>query len=218
MPGQQPRFEPWANFYVTTSAAAATLLGLFVRGDHSRCPARAQGQGKYQDLPHAHRDLFQQRAADERAPNCSQPTRLSAVTCICREAIAGLGYTGSLAVRRGAASAYYVQPSDLFPYVVGRGVDPSDQPAASSCGRHAPGLPCHRGTTGSQLRLLVTRTSAPWSARTPTDRRPGPRRSLPLASAGRACRQAGPGPHVSLAPRAVRGYLRKGTYAGTDCR
>ena len=45
-------------------------------------------------------------------------TRLSAVTCICLEGIAGIGYSGSLAIRRGAGGASYVQRSDLYPYVV----------------------------------------------------------------------------------------------------
>ena len=42
-------------------------------------------------------------------------TRLTAVICICLEGIAGLGYSGFLAIRRGAG---YYQRSDLFPYVV----------------------------------------------------------------------------------------------------
>jgi hypothetical protein len=48
-------------------------------------------------------------------PNLS---RLSAVICICHAGIAGLGYTGSLAIRRGAGSAFYAQRSDLFSYVL----------------------------------------------------------------------------------------------------
>jgi hypothetical protein len=42
-------------------------------------------------------------------------TRLSAVLCICLEGIAGLGYSGFLAIRRGA---FYESRSDLFPYAV----------------------------------------------------------------------------------------------------
>jgi hypothetical protein len=42
-------------------------------------------------------------------------TRLTVVICICLEGITGLGYSGSLAIRRGAS---YESRSDLFPYAI----------------------------------------------------------------------------------------------------
>jgi hypothetical protein len=118
MPGQQPRFEQWANFYVITSAAAATLLGLlFVvitlaagRGRKDKASIRI-----YLTPVVIYFSSVLLMSALLTVPN---QTRLSAVTCICLEGIAGLGYSGSLAVRRGAGSASYVQRSDLFPYAV----------------------------------------------------------------------------------------------------
>ena len=124
MRGQRLQFEQWANFYVTTSAAAATLLGLlFVV-----ITLAAERKGT------ALRELYGTRSfriyltpaviyfssvllmsAVLIVPN---HTRLSAVICICLGGVLGLGYSGSLAIKRGAGSASYIQRSDLFPYVV----------------------------------------------------------------------------------------------------
>jgi hypothetical protein len=118
MPGQQIRLEQWANFFVTTSAAAATLLGLlFVlialaveRGRKDTHSIRI-----YLTPVVIYFSSVLVMSALLIVPN---QTRLSAVTCICLEGIVGLGYSGSLAIRRGAGSASYVERSDLFPYVV----------------------------------------------------------------------------------------------------
>jgi hypothetical protein len=118
MPGQQIRLEQWANFFVTTSAAAATLLGLlFVlitlaveRGRKDTHNIRI-----YLTPVVIYFGSVLLMSALLIVPN---QTRLSAVTCICLEGIVGLGYSGSLAIRRGAGSASYVKRSDLFPYVV----------------------------------------------------------------------------------------------------
>jgi hypothetical protein len=118
MPGQQIRLEQWANFFVTTSAAAATLLGLlFVlitlaveRGRKDTHSIRI-----YLTPVVIYFGSVLLMSALLIVPN---QTRLSAVTCICLEGIVGLGYSGSLAIRRGAGSASYVERSDLFPYVV----------------------------------------------------------------------------------------------------
>jgi len=119
MPGQQLRFEQWANFYVITSAAAATLLGLlFVV-----ITLAAGRRLKYTTL---HIRIYLTPAviyfssvllmsALLTVPN---QTRLTAVICLCLEGIAGLGYCGSLAFKRGVGSAFYEAPSDLFPYVL----------------------------------------------------------------------------------------------------
>jgi len=119
MPGQQLlRFEEWANFYVITSAAAATLLGLlFVvitlaaeRGRKDTANIRI-----YLTPTVIYFSSVLLISALLTVPN---QTRLSAVICICLEGTAGLGYSGFLAIRRGAGSASYEQRSDLFPYVV----------------------------------------------------------------------------------------------------
>jgi hypothetical protein len=114
MPGQRPQFEQWANFYVITSAAAATLLGLlFViitlvaeRGRKDTASIRI-----YLTPTVIYFSSVLLISALLTVPN---QTRLTAVICICLEGIAGLGYSGSLAIRR----ASYEQYSDLFPYVV----------------------------------------------------------------------------------------------------
>jgi hypothetical protein len=118
MPGQQLRLEPWANFYLVTSTAAATLLGLlFV------VIALAAARGR--------KDRANIRIYLTPAVICfssvllmsallivPSQTRLSAVICVCLEGIAGLGYCGSLVIRRSAGSASYVQGSDVLAYVV----------------------------------------------------------------------------------------------------
>jgi len=118
MPGQQLHFEQWANFYVLTSAAAATLLGLlFV------VITLAAERGR-KDTPSIRIYLtptviyFSSVLLMSALLIVPNQTRLSAVTCICLQGIAGLGYSASLAIRRGGGSASYVQRSDLFPYVV----------------------------------------------------------------------------------------------------
>jgi len=118
MPGQQIRLEQWANFYVTTAAAAATLLGLlFV------VIALAAERGR-KDTPSIRIYLtpvviyFSSVLLMSAVLLVPNQTRLSAFTCICLGGIAGLSYSGSLAIRRGAGSTSYVQRSDLLPYVV----------------------------------------------------------------------------------------------------
>jgi len=118
MPRQQLGLEQWANFYVVTSAAAATLLGLlFV------VITLAAERGR-KDTPSIRIYLtpvviyFSSVLLMGALLIVPNQTRLSAVTCICLEGIAGLAYSGSLAIRRGAGRTSYVQRSDLFPYVV----------------------------------------------------------------------------------------------------
>ena len=118
MPGQQIRLEQWANFFVITSAAAATLLGLlFV------LITLAVERGRKDT--HSIRiyltpvvDYFGSVLLMSALPIVPNQTRLSAVTCICLGGIVGLAYSGSLAIRRGAGSGSYEQRSDLFPYAV----------------------------------------------------------------------------------------------------
>ena len=118
MPGQSLRLEQWANFFITTAAAAATLLGLlFVlitlaaeRGRKDTHSIRI-----YLTPVVIYFGSVLLMSALLIVPN---QTRLSAVTCICLVGLVGLGYSGSLAIRRGAGSASYAERSDLFPYVV----------------------------------------------------------------------------------------------------
>ena len=118
MPGHELRLTQWANFYVITSTAAATLLGLlFVvitlaaeRGRKDTASIRL-----YLTPVVIYFASVLLLSALLLVPN---QTRLSAITCVCLQGVAGLGYAGSLAIQRGAGSASYLQRSDLFPYVV----------------------------------------------------------------------------------------------------
>jgi hypothetical protein len=119
MPGQRLLFEQWANFCVITSAAAATLLGLlFVV-----IALAAERRLKYK-TPHIRIYLtpaviyFSSVLLMGALLTIPNQTPLTAVICICLEGAAGLGYSGSLAIRRGAGSAFYETRSDLFPYVL----------------------------------------------------------------------------------------------------
>jgi len=119
MPGQQPQFEQWANFYVITSAAAATLLGLlFVV-----IALAAERRHKY-TTPHIRIYLtpvviyFGSVLLMSALLTVPNQTRLTGVICVCLEGIAGLGYCGSLAIRRGVGSAFYEARSDLLFYVI----------------------------------------------------------------------------------------------------
>ena len=118
MPGQQPQFEHWANFYVVTSAAAATLVGLlFV------VITLAAGRRR-KDTPRLRLYLtptviyFSSVLTMSALLTVPNQTKLSAIICICLGGIAGLGYACSLAIRRGAGTASYLERSDLFPYIV----------------------------------------------------------------------------------------------------
>lgn len=110
--------EQWTNFYVITSAAAATLLGLLfvvitLAADRRRTNTPRIRAYLTPAVIYLSSVLFM--SALLTVPN---QTRLTAVICICLEGVAGLGYSPSLALRRGAQGAFYEARSDLFPYVV----------------------------------------------------------------------------------------------------
>ena len=115
MPGQQLRFEQWANFYAITSAAAATLLGLLfvviTLAAERRLKYATPHIRIYLTPPVIYFSSVLLMSALLAIPN---QTRFTAVICVCLEGVAGLGYCGSLAIRRGA----YEERSDLFPYVL----------------------------------------------------------------------------------------------------
>jgi len=118
MPGQPIRLEQWANFYVATSAAAATLLGLLfvvITLAAERGRKDAPSIRIYLTPVVVYFGSVLLMSAVLIVPN---HTRLSAVICICLGGILGLGYSGSLAIRRGSGSPSYEQRSDLFPYAV----------------------------------------------------------------------------------------------------
>jgi len=119
MPGQELRFEQWANFYVITSAAAATLLGLLFVVITLAAERRLKYTTPYIRIYLTPAVIYFSSvllmSALLTVPN---QTRATAVICICLEGIGGLGYCVSLAIRRGVGSAFYEARSDLLPYVV----------------------------------------------------------------------------------------------------
>ena len=115
MSGQQLRLEQWANFYVITSAAAVTLLGLLFVVITLAAERRRRDTSAIQIYLTPAVIYFSSVLLTSALLTVPNQTRLTAVICICLEGIAGVGYCGSLAVRRGAG---YEERSDLFPYVV----------------------------------------------------------------------------------------------------
>jgi hypothetical protein len=118
MPGQPLPFEQWANFYVVTSAAAATLLGLLfvVITLASERGRRDTGAVRIYLTPAV--IYFSSVLLMSALLTVPNQTRLTAAICICLEGIAGLGYCGSLVMGRGADRPRYEQRSDVLPYVV----------------------------------------------------------------------------------------------------
>lgn len=115
MTEQLLRFEQWANFYVITSTAAATLLGLLfvvitLAGEKGR--GDTPSVKIYLTPAVIYLSSVLLMSALLTVPN---QTQLTAFICLCLEGVAGLGYSGLLAIRRGAG---YERRSDLFPYVV----------------------------------------------------------------------------------------------------
>jgi hypothetical protein len=112
--GPQLRLEQWANFYVITSAAAATLLGLLfvviTLAAERRLKYKPPQVKIYLTPAVIYFTSVLMMSTLLTVPN---QTRLTAVICVCLEGIAGLGYCGSLAIRH----ASYEARSDLFPYV-----------------------------------------------------------------------------------------------------
>jgi len=117
MTGQELQFEQWANFYMITSAAAATLLGLlFV----AITLAAERGRKDISSLKTylTPTVVYFTSVLLMSATLCiPTQTRLTTVICICFGSIAGLAYAVSLLIRRGASVSFY-ERSDLFPYVV----------------------------------------------------------------------------------------------------
>lgn len=112
---QQLRLDQWVNFYVITSAAAATLLGLlFV------VITLAAERGR-KDTPSIRTYLtptviyFTSVLLTSALLTVPSQTRLTAAICLCLGGTVGLAYSGSLVIRR---SISFYKRSDLLPYVV----------------------------------------------------------------------------------------------------
>jgi lysylphosphatidylglycerol synthetase-like protein (DUF2156 family) len=113
----EPLLERWANFYLITSAAAATLIGLlFVvitlaaerrLGDTAKIPI-------YLTPTIVYYASVLGVAALLTFPN---HTRLTATLCICLVGVVGLVYSGSFFIGRGVKKSYY-ERRDLIPYAV----------------------------------------------------------------------------------------------------
>ena len=117
MPEQQLRLDQWANFYVSASAAAATLLGLLfvviaLAAERGRKDASALETYLTPTVIYFTSVLLMSTFL-----GIPIQTRLPAVIGICLGGIAGIGYSVSLVIRQGSGISFYDR-SDLFPYVV----------------------------------------------------------------------------------------------------
>jgi hypothetical protein len=118
MPGQELQCERWVNFYAVTSATAATLLGLLFVVITLAAERRREDAAKiniYLTPPVIYLSSVLLMGAILTVPN---QTRFTAMICNCLEGIAGLGYSGALAIRRGADTASYESRVDILPYAV----------------------------------------------------------------------------------------------------
>jgi len=117
MPERQLLFEDWTNFYVITSAAAATLLGLLfvvITFASERGRKDTSSLRTYLTPPVIYFSSVLLMSATLTIPT---QTRFTAALCICVGGIVGLGYSASLLIRRGAGIVF-LEHRDLFPYVV----------------------------------------------------------------------------------------------------
>lgn len=109
--------ERWANFYLITSAAAATLIGLLfvvITLAAERMPLEDTSKIHIYLTPTV---VFFGSVLEVAAlltfPN---HTRLTATLCICLAGVVGLVYSGSLLI--GGVKKSYYERSDLIAYVV----------------------------------------------------------------------------------------------------
>lgn len=110
----EPLLEGWANFYVITSAAAATLIGLLFVVITLAAERRVDDAAKihvYLTPTVVYLASILAVAALLTFPN---QTRLTATLCICITGVLGLLYSGS--VFFGGDKKSYVERRDLIPY------------------------------------------------------------------------------------------------------
>jgi hypothetical protein len=110
--------ERWANFYVITSAAAATLIGLMfvmITVGAERRPKDRDKIRVYMTPVVIYFSSVLSIAALLTVPNHTPLTAAGSVGFV---GIAGLSYAGSLAIRRGPDRGFYGSRTELFPYVI----------------------------------------------------------------------------------------------------
>ena len=115
--GPQLGLEQWANFYVTTSAAAATLLGLLFVVIALAAERGRKDRSSLKTYLTPTVICFSTVLLMSAILTIPTQTRLTTVICICLAGIGGLAYSVSLVIRRGAGISFYDR-SDLFPYVL----------------------------------------------------------------------------------------------------
>jgi membrane protein CcdC involved in cytochrome C biogenesis len=113
MPEEGLSLERWANFYLITSTAAATLIGLLfilITLAAERRPKDIAKVGLYLTPTVVYFGSVLLLAALLTFPN---PSRFAATLCICCTGTSGLLYSVSRVVRREK----FIRRSDVFPYV-----------------------------------------------------------------------------------------------------
>ena len=113
----EPLLERWANFYLITSAAAATLIGLLFVVITLAAERRVADTAKihiYLTPTIVYYASVLGVAALLTFPN---HTRLTATLCICLVGVVGLVYSGSFFIGRGVKKSYY-ERRDLILYAV----------------------------------------------------------------------------------------------------
>jgi hypothetical protein len=109
--------ERWANFYLITSAAAATLIGLLFVVITMAAERRPDDLGKirlYLTPTVVYFASVLCLAALLTFPNQSRPT---VTLCSCLVGAAGLVYSGSIVIGKDNKRAQYYEASDVLAYV-----------------------------------------------------------------------------------------------------
>ena len=110
--------ERWANLYLLTSTAAATLIGLLfvvVTLAAERMPLVDTTKIRIYLTPTV--VYFGSVLAVGALLTFPNHTRLTATLCICLVGVVGLVYSGSFFIGRGVKKSYY-ERRDLIPYAV----------------------------------------------------------------------------------------------------
>jgi len=113
----EPLLERWANFYLITSAAAATLIGLLFVVITLAAERRVADVAKipiYLTPTIVYYASVLGVAVLLTFPN---HTRLTATLCICLMGVVGSVYSGSFFIGRGVKKSHY-ERRDLIPYAV----------------------------------------------------------------------------------------------------
>jgi hypothetical protein len=114
--GTQLQLEQWANFYVVTSATAATLLGLQFVVITLGSAQKSRDARKVRIYLTPVIICFSSVLLTSALLAIPNQTTLSTVICLYLVGIAGLVYSSSLAVRRDGNTPSYESRAHLFPY------------------------------------------------------------------------------------------------------